>query len=311
VRLESVSRRVPLAPGLNRPDQEVLLMVDIPASVDDLPELDGRAVYTRGHLVERRGLGLSTLEALYRERAQTGHPEAVGTIGRAKVWDAEAWDAWWAGYTDTTGLVTFDDIARLRGVSRPTVATWWRDRDSNGFPAPTKKIGNTLYFDAATLDRWDDPRTAGRSEVERDGDPDDEVTLAEAERICGVPKGAFSSYPLRRPPRYWPDPVRTEPLPSGRERHIYRRGDIWAYDDLRGRHGGGRPAGPSRPRRYPYDGDPRLDIARAALRDTPPGQHPQLPARLAGDHGGAPGTWGAILVQARHHPTPDDPAPQE
>jgi predicted DNA-binding transcriptional regulator AlpA len=271
-------------------------------------ELDGRPVYTRGHLIERHGLGLSTLEALYREREQTGHPEAVGAIGRAKVWDAQAWDTWWGGYIDTTGLLTFDDLAHRRGVSRATVATWWRDRADNGFPAPVKKFGNALYFEAAALEQWDDPRTACRDgdpdPGDRDGHPDDEVTLAEAERICGVPKGSFTTY-FRRPPRHWPAPVRTESLPSGRERRIWRRGDIWTYDDLRGRHGGGRPAGPSQPRRYPYDGDPRLDIARTALQDTPAAQHPGLPTRLATDHGGAPGTWGAILTTARQHPTPD------
>ena len=129
----------------------------------------------------------------------------------------------------------------------------------------------------------------------------DEVTLAEAERICGVPKGAFATYPTR-PPRGWPDPIRVERREGRRPRRLYRRGDIWAYDDIRGRHGGGRPAGPKVERRYPYDGDPRLEMARTALRDTPTELHPQLPARLAREHGGAAGTWGAILAQARQHP---------
>lgn len=269
--------------------------------VDDLPTIDGRPVVTRTHLVKVYGLGLSTLEGLDRDRAVNGHPEAVGVIGRAKAWDADAWDTWWAAYTDTTGLLTLDDIARLRGVSRPTLDTWWRDRQTNGFPPPVKKIGNTLYFRTDEHEQWQDPRTTTRGEVVREGDPDDEVTVAEAERICGVPKGAFTSHSLK-PPRHWPVPVRTELLPAGGKRRFYRRGDIWEYDNLRGRHGGGRPTGPRVARRYRYDGDPRLDLARQALRDTPPEDHPRLPGRLAADHGGAPGTWGAILSAARQHP---------
>ena len=267
----------------------------------DLPTLDGRPVCTRAHLIERHSLSLSGLEALYRERGENGHPEPIGAIGRAKAWDAEAWDAWWGDYNDTGGLLTFDRIAHRRGVGRSTVATWWRDRRDNGFPMWTKKIGKTLYFDACDHDQWEDPRTAGRGEVERDGDPDDEVTLAEAERICRVPKGAFTTYPTR-PPTHWPDPIRVEQREGRRPRRLYRRGDIWTYDDVRGRHGGGRPPGPPVERRYPYDGDPRLDIARAALRDTPTEIHPQLPAQLAARHGSAAGTWGGILAQARQHP---------
>jgi hypothetical protein len=275
-------------------------MVSTSRTHDDLPTIEGRPVYTRAHLVERYELGLSTLEALAREAAKNGHPASVGKVGKALAWDAESWDAWWRKLNDTTGLLTRADIARRRGVSEVTAAAWWADRDSNGHPKWKKKIGNTLYWDQVEHDRWTPPSQAGGS-GNRAGDPDDEILLADIERICGVGKGSFTNYPTR-PPRGWPKPIRTEPLPSGGERQIYTRSAAWDYDDVRGRHGGGRPPGPKVARRYPYDADPRLEVARQALREIPAEHHPQLPTRLAAEHGGAAGTWGAILAEARKHP---------
>ena len=140
------------------------------AGTAGLPVIDGVPVCTRTHLRQRWGLSLSSLEALYRERAGNGHPEPVGVIGRAKAWDAQVWDAWWSDHNDAAGLVTFEGIARRRGVSRATVATWWRDREVNGFPLWKKKIGNTLYFDPAVHDQWEDPRIAGGGEAGREGE---------------------------------------------------------------------------------------------------------------------------------------------
>ncbi|AVH60856.1 hypothetical protein C4B68_39700 [Streptomyces dengpaensis] len=73
------------------------------------------------------------------------------------------------------------------------------------------------------------------------------------------------------------------------------RGDIWTYAERRER-GGGRPAGTT-DRRCPYDGDPRLDQARTAVKANPGTPAAQLAGQLAHEHGGT-----AIVRSARQHP---------
>ncbi|HEY6796632.1 MAG TPA: hypothetical protein VI248_18315 [Kineosporiaceae bacterium] len=271
---------------------------------DELPVLDGRRVYSRRDLTDRYRLSGKKLEALYRDRETTGHPEAAGTLGQALAWDAEVWDTWYADYASTDGLLGFDQIAHRYGISPATETAWWGDRETNGHPAPVKKLGNTLYFDAADYDQWYEGTKARPVVGYRPVDPDELVTLTEGARLAGLDPSSVAKY-KRRPPAGCPQPVpgAGQPLPSGRTREMYRAGDWITYGRTRGRHGGGRPPGPRTERRYPYDGDPRLDLARTALADTPPEQHPDLPTRLAQAHGGSPGTWANILTTARQHPT--------
>lgn len=276
------------------------------AMVDPWHELDGRPVYTRTDLTRRRGISLSHLEDLYRTRESTGHPEAVGKVSRALAWDAEVWDRWYDELTSTGGLLTLEDIAARRGVSVSTAYAWWSDRDSTGHPESVKQIGRTMYFSAEQHDRWQPPRQSDKAPRNRAGNPDELITLAEFARICGMEPTSITRYP-DRPPAGFPDPVEVEELPGGTLRRRYTRRQAWDYDDHRGRHGGGRPSGPRAERRYPYDGDPRLEAARRALHDTPPGQHRGLARRLAEEHGqGSVGTWANILSAARRHPDGDE-----
>jgi hypothetical protein len=282
--------------------------------VEQRHEVGGRPVYTREDLTRRRQVSLSYLEDLYRARATNGHPEAVGKVGRALVWDGESWDRWYDQLTSTEGLLTLEDIAARRGVSVSTAHAWWSDRAATGHPEAVKKLGRTLYFSAEQHDRWQPPRASDQSPRNRAGDPDELITLAEFARICGMEPTSITRYP-DRPPAGFPDPVEVEELPGGTLRRRYTRRQAWSYDDHRGRHGGGRPSGPRVERRYPYDGDPRLQAARRALRDTPPEQHRGLARRLAEEHGqGSAGTWANILSAARHHPdddtAPADPSPE-
>jgi hypothetical protein len=137
---------------------------------------------------------------------------------------------------------------------------------------------------------------------------DDELTAAELGRVLGLAPNSITVY-VKRPPVGWPEPVIDEVLPgSGRHRRRYLRRQAWEYAEQhlgqRRHSGGGRPAGSTNgARRYPYDGDPRLDIARAALADTPTEDQGVLPTQLAGQHGSTPGTWAGILSSARQNPT--------
>ncbi len=278
-----------------------------------MSELAGRPVYTRADLIARHGVSLSSLETWYRERAETGHPEAAGKIGRSLAWDAPDWDTWYADWTDTTGLATIDTLTELVARSRSTLARLWDERDGNSHPLPRKKIGNVQYWDVDEYVRWfrryeqgaDDTR---RSRVDRSGRPDDQLTLAEFARVLGIPPNTATTY-ARRPPAGWPEPVIAEELPSGRFRRRYTRQQAWDYarDYLGRRHpGGGRPSGPSVAREHPYQDDPRLAMAQEALAAASAKARGGLAKQLADEHGGTPGTWARILTAARQNPPVDN-----
>ncbi|MDL4775985.1 hypothetical protein [Actinomadura xylanilytica] len=195
--------------------------------------LDGRRAYTRADLMAAHGLGRSTLEKWYRERDANGHPDAAGTVGSQLVWDAEAWDRWYASRGAAPGvppgLATRDELAARHGLSRHRLKQLWAGRAANGHPEVAHRSGKALYWDASEWDAW---YAALEEDGDRDGDdggdPDDLVTLAEVARILGLAQTSVTVYP-RRPPAGWPEPAREEPLGGGRVRRLYRRRDILAY----------------------------------------------------------------------------------
>jgi hypothetical protein len=208
--------------------------------------LGGRRAYTRADLMAEHGLGLSTLEKWYRERAANGHPEPAGTVEGGKLaWDAEAWDRWYASRRTAPktppGLVTRDQLAARHGLSRHLLKKLWAEREANGHPDAAHRAGKALYWDEAEWAAWyasyqtAQRERAGRAErgEHGDGDPDELVTLADAARLLGLAQTSVTVYP-RRPPAGWPEPARTEPLGGGRVRRLYRRGDILAYGRRKG-----------------------------------------------------------------------------
>ncbi|NDU72442.1 hypothetical protein GWI34_07365 [Actinomadura sp. DSM 109109] len=194
--------------------------------------LDGRRVRTRAELMDEHGLGRSTLEKWYRERAGNGHPEPVGTVGSQLAWDAGEWERWYAARRARDvppGLATRDELAERHGLSRHRLKQLWADRASNGHPDVAHRAGKALYWDEAAWSDWYralEERPAAES-------PDDLVTLAEAARILGLAQTSVTVY-ARRPPAGWPEPARTEPLGGGRVRRLYRRRDILAYAAAKG-----------------------------------------------------------------------------
>jgi predicted DNA-binding transcriptional regulator AlpA len=189
--------------------------------------LDGRRVRTRTELMDEHGLGRSTLEKWYRERAANGHPEPVGTVGSQLAWDAGEWDRWYAGHRARdvpSGLVTRDELAERHGISRHRLKQLWADRAHNGHPDAAHRAGKALYWDEAAWTAW--YRTLRERPAEEG--PDDLVTLAEAARILGLAQTSVTVYP-KRPPAGWPEPAEVEPLGGGRVRRLYRRRDIVAY----------------------------------------------------------------------------------
>lgn len=194
--------------------------------------LDGRRVRTRAELMDEHGLGRSTLEKWYRERATNGHPEPVGTVGSQLAWDAADWDRWYAARRSRDvppGLATRDELAERHGLSRHRLKQLWADRASNGHPDAAHRAGKALYWDEAAWTAW----YRAREERPAEEGPDDLVTLAEAARILGLAQTSVTVY-ARRPPAGWPEPARVEPLGGGRVRRLYRRGDVLAYAAAKG-----------------------------------------------------------------------------
>lgn len=211
--------------------------------------LDGREVYTRRDLMTKYGMALSPLEEWYRNRRWTRHPEAAGTAGRELVWDAAEWDHWYQERQNTAGLVTRVALEERHGLARSTLDRLWALREENGHPVPVKTLDRVLYWDQGQWEAWyaDYKKRTQRREihVDRSGNPDDLLTLAQAARVLGVAPVSITHYP-KRMPRGWPQPVQEEPLPSGRLRRWYRRADIWTYADTRTAAGPHRVKHPSR-----------------------------------------------------------------
>jgi predicted DNA-binding transcriptional regulator AlpA len=207
-----------------------------------MTSIDGRPARTRAELMAEYGLGRSTLEKWFRERARNGHPEPAGTVGSQLAWDAAEWDTWYAARRTAPkappGLATRDELAAEHGVSRHTMKRLWAERAGNGHPDAAHQAGKALYWDRAEWAAWYAAyQERQQRERERDaageGDPDELITLADAARLLGLAQTSVTVYPSR-PPAGWPEPARAEPLGGGRVRRLYRRGDILGYARLRG-----------------------------------------------------------------------------
>lgn len=75
-----------------------------------MPEINGRPVINRAQMTAR-GIGRSTLDAQYADRAHTGHPQKAGRIGRTDYWYDEEWTAWFQRYRQQR-RATLTDVER-------------------------------------------------------------------------------------------------------------------------------------------------------------------------------------------------------
>ncbi|GAA2719828.1 hypothetical protein GCM10010439_06360 [Actinocorallia aurantiaca] len=179
----------------------------------------------------RYGLGRSTLEKWFRERASTGHPEPDGRLGQRLTWDADAWHAWYASRGPAgnagpvpSGLASRDELAETHGLSKHALKELWAARETNGHPEPARRHGKALYWDAEEWASWYRGLVSSRDEA-----PEKElVTLAEAGRLLGLAPGTVTVY-ASRPPKGWPEPAEEVRLGGGRVRRLYRRSDVLAY----------------------------------------------------------------------------------
>ena len=272
-----------------------------------MTEFDGHRVYTLAEMEEVSGLSTSSLEKFYRARADNGHPDYIGRVGRNLVWDADEWDAWNTRRKEAAAeaeaalasMIGFPQIAEKYGISEREAKTLWDLHEHNGHPLPDAVRARIHLWKPERIDAFYTNRPKDTGPLGRGGNPEDRITLTEAARVMGVEPKSITNYP-KRPPGGWPDPIEEELSPGGMTIRRYRRGDIWDYMDGGPPARTGRPVGAIEGKDYMYQGDERLNQARTALQETPESQHSELPRRLADKYGGTPGTWSHILTTARY-----------
>ncbi|WP_138907329.1 hypothetical protein [Streptomyces chryseus] len=284
--------------------------------------VDGRPVLSRADIHEQYGYATSMLERWWKDREDNGHPPVAHRIGNTLYWDAEEWKAWdhQRLNPETAGLANRDQLAARVGLTRAQFNRLWADRDANGHPQPVRTVGraHTLYWDADQWAQWfERHRENQRAKAEPpptiaaadDTGPDDEIGPADFARILGLKHPKWVSQSALTPPPGFPEPDAWDELPSGRRRPRWRRRRAQAYADTR--HTitptrTGRPVG-SGQRAHPYQGDPRLTLARQVLADRPDAKTSELveeALKQAGDKTTSARTWTLILKTAREHPEP-------
>ncbi|MER7952344.1 hypothetical protein ABTY59_33625 [Streptomyces sp. NPDC096079] len=280
--------------------------------------IDGRPVLSRADIHQQYGYAMSALERWWAARAENGHPDVVDRIGNTQYWDAEAWTEWDRKRLNPEvdpRLRTRDELGQDHGLSRSKLAALWRDRETNGHPAPVR-IGGVMRWDTEEWGRWYEQQRTTRaypvtSTVDQQaaaGDPDELIGSAEFGRLLGhrdhswTAKAALAPPPGFPAPHTWGDPV-------GRKRPKWRRGDAITYTQNRGEIAAAQPvrrrrAGSTNQQPYMYYGDPRLTLAREVIRQHPDASQSELIERLhqRSDQPASRSTWRNIVITAQEHP---------
>lgn len=202
------------------------------------------------------------------------------------------------------------DLQKIHGISESTLQNLWTDRENNGHP-DAEIIDGVMHWDGVIWVPWYQELQRQRAAAvttnapNLTGDAEEEVGPAEAARVCGFSDSATVSHYVKSPPEGWPEPDSHDLLPSGRQRPKWKRWKLWRYvAERKGRgHAGGRPKG-RRGLAYPYQGDPRLTLARKALAANPEARNADLIDQLQQqtEKTYSRTVWNLILKSAREHP---------
>lgn len=201
------------------------------------------------------------------------------------------------------------ELAERSGLSEPMLSALWKQRATNGHP-PAVTFEDRMHWELDGPTGWDtwfdkrcrQLRDSGQP-IDRDGDPGQELTPAQQERLLGLKPGAVAAY-RRRPPAGWPQPARVITLPNGYQQEIRTRQQLWDYLDSPQRRGrsragaAGRRPDPDRKPRRRYEADPRLAQAQAARRQNPEASLNALAGALHREHGYSVSTWSRLLKEA-------------
>ncbi|MFB7896028.1 hypothetical protein ACFC1B_06835 [Streptomyces xiamenensis] len=193
------------------------------------------------------------------------------------------------------------------GLSESMMFELWKDRESNGHPAAVMMNGR-MHWDLDVWDAWFDDRCRRLREsgtpIDRTGNPNEELTPKQQERLLGLKPGAVKRY-RAQPPAGWPDPARVVTLANGYAQEMRTRQQLWDYLNSPARRGrsragvAGRKPNPNRTTKRPYQSDPRLSVAHMALQQHPKESLNALAHALQNEHGHSVSTWRRLLEAAR------------
>jgi hypothetical protein len=104
-----------------------------------------------------RGVPRTTVDAWYRDRATTGHPEKADRIGRTDYWYEDEWTAWYQGHLrgkvgslTQVDLVDATEAARMLRYANPHVIHanrrlgYFPEPDAYGKAARGRAVGRAI-----------------------------------------------------------------------------------------------------------------------------------------------------------------------
>ncbi|MEV0135756.1 hypothetical protein AB0H83_45850 [Dactylosporangium sp. NPDC050688] len=170
-----------------------------------------------------------------------------------------------AAGAEIAGRPTVDraGIAEQTGVSLPAVDNWIGNAASNGFPDPV--AGRWLAEDVAAWHRaWLAAQRDALTTVDRSGDPDELVSMADAARIVGYASTeSLNGSPILAYLMQHNEAADNETKPAGGTRYRWPRRVVWAAADARTARRGRR-AGASRVIDRSGDPDELVNVDEAA-----------------------------------------------
>lgn len=130
-------------------------------------------------------------------------------------------------------------MARVSGLSTSTLSALYVQRSQNGHPSAVwaDPVRGALYFDEEEALSWCNARrnrplsVQARRPVDRTGNPDDLVTMAEAARMLGYHGPATIRSYRNRFSGYFPPPDAISLVRKRRGRELWRRSSIWGFAD--------------------------------------------------------------------------------
>ncbi|MFF1794317.1 hypothetical protein ACFVXQ_08820 [Kitasatospora sp. NPDC058263] len=213
---------------------------------------------------------------------------------------------------DGTRFVTRPELRAATGLSDATLFRLWAERDTNGHP-PAATIDGLMHWPLRIWRGWyADHQAAGQkarnveSRPVASGRRDELIPPAEFAKILGHRDTTTLSRwlkdaPANYPPGF-PEPDAWTELTT-RRRPEWKRHRAEAFAKVAPTRGsrGGRRTGGGRALAHPYQGDPRLDIARRLLDEHPGLSIPELTAlaRAEADTPASEPTWRRIIEAAR------------
>ncbi|GHA47758.1 hypothetical protein GCM10010329_82720 [Streptomyces spiroverticillatus] len=209
-------------------------------------------------------------------------------------------------------LVNRDWMAERSGASKVTVGHWYKHRldapdEETRFPEKETTVERVDYYDREQFERFLDAHRSKKKKAVLptdpalyEGDPEERIAIGEAAKLFHFASTAVIRKYLADHPGYFPEPVGTELMPSGKEARVFRRGDLQDFDKRRDGDniGTGARQTPNPPRGANPETAQRVAVATAFLNEIG-GWRRGAAGELAAREGGPAWQWDRAVRTAR------------